>query len=355
MASPLTITGVSGAPVAGSTATLTGGVTQAPAYSQIATQPSSQLGSPTTSVASFAPSTPGGTQPSGVFTGGSSSSTAVDPAVAAFLGQQISAVQNQIAALDPQQSVGNANILSSANNATNNENQSFGQATRDYNTQQGNTVADELTAKENIDTGIRDQTNALQRLLGLAGSGNSSASQTLAPYAASRQGDIQRAGVQTSYGRNLASTDTAYGDTTQAHQKNLGDIGQQEFENQQNLASSIANTKATLLQTLAGLTLQKADAAGTSLPAAESQASPYMQQIAQIIAGTAALGNQYQNPIQLTAPSVYQAPSLDSYNYDISAPPTIPGGTTTPADPTNPVAPIALSPLQKQQSVLAGQ
>jgi hypothetical protein len=294
-------------------------------------------------------------QPSGgVLTSGTGGSTTVDPAVAAFLGQQIGAVQSQIGALPDQLAVGRSNILSSANDALNREGLSFGQAERDYNTNKNQTIQDELSAKQNIDTGVRQQTNALQRLLGLAGSGTSSASQILAPYAAGRQGNIQRSQVQTGYGRNLGALDTAWGDTTQAHKQNINDVNSQEFQNEQSLANNINNTKASLLQTLAGLTLQQSQAAGTSLSDAQAAAQPYMQQIADIIKGSAALGAQYKNPISLAAPSVFQAPSLDAYNYDVSAPP-VSSTDVTYGDQVTPYITSLLQNKDKSNLVYSGQ
>jgi len=264
-----------------------------------------------------------------------SSSSYVDPTVAALYSSKIADVNNQIGALDPQLQAGKQNIQGGYNQALYNENLANDQATRDYNTAKQTSTQGALTAKNNIDSGVRQNTNALQRLLGLAGSGNSSASEVLAPYAASRAGDVQRQGVQTSFGQNQQALDTNYGDTQQKHQQNLGDLSTQEQNNLQDLQTGINTTRSSLLSSLASLTGQQAQAAGktpTDIVAAEQ---PLLDQISNIIKSNAATGAKATNPVYNTTPTAFTAPNLSSYDVGSTGAPSasLPAGTNVSSTP----------------------
>lgn len=234
---------------------------------------------------------------------GSTTSSTSSPGTASAISQ----INSQLGTLDPQQAAGLSNITSSYNNAVNQENGAFQGATDQYNTTRQNTIQNEVQAKDQIDQGVNQNTNALQRLLGLAGSGDSSAASILAPYAAAKAGATQSNQVQNAYGQNLQSIDTSWLDpnigTVAKHNQTLGNLSDQEFQNEQSLKQGIANTRASLLSSLANAT-----------SSAGGNVQPILDQLTQIAQGAAALSNQYQNPISLTTPSSYTPPSLASYN-----------------------------------------
>lgn len=271
--------------------------------------------SPLTSV-----SNPYSGQVLGVNNNSAAAAPAVDPQAAAFYDDQLRRGQQQIDLLDPQFNVGRDNILNSYTSARNDLTGQQARATRDYTTNRGNTISDQEAAKQQIDTGVRQNTTAIQRLLGRAGSGNSSAAQVAAPFAAGRAGSQQRSQVQQQYGRNLQALDTNYGDTQNQFTSAFGDLDRQRDTNVNQLQAKTNETRSRLLETLASLSAQKGQAQGQTYQQARSAAQPFLSQADALYGQAADLGRQYANPVIQAAPVTYQAPTLDAYNYDRVAP-----------------------------------
>lgn len=286
----------------------TGIFTRAPAFTPVA-QPS-------------APTDQGGTSDYSLDTASAPASVTRVENADPYYAAQIARINTQLGQLDPQLNVGKQNVLDSYNTAYNDLSGQQGRATRDYNTTRGNTISDEQAAKQNIDTGVRTTTNALQRLFGAAGSGRSSASLVAAPFAAARQGSQQRTQVNNQYGRNLQSLDTGYGDAQNQFATGFNDIGHQRDTQLNSLQSSINTNRAKLLDTLASLTGQRAQAGGQTIAQATSAAQPFANQADALYGGLADLSRQYQNPVVQAAPVAYKPPELGSYNYDQTAAPT---------------------------------
>ena len=271
----------------------------------------------------------------------SSATSTVDPQVAALLGGQINNVNSEISNLDPQKAVGLQNVTDQYNKGLNAENQGFQNTQDNHNTQAGRTVSDLMQAKGNIATNVRQTTQGVQKLLGLAGSGTSSASQDEAPFAASQAGAQQQQGVQQTYGQNLQNLDTAFNQTKQQHDTNLTDLSQQQFQGQQKVGGDINSTRASLLSTLANLTSSRDNYAGKTVAQATADTLPFMAQLAQLHSQQAGFSQQYQNPIAPKAPVAYTPPSLNSYNYgSIGAPTAAPSAAPT-AQNTPFLAPMA--------------
>lgn len=258
-------------------------------------------------------------RPSGPFdtpyTGAGGAST-VDPQAEAYYGDQIGLLKQQLGGLDPQYNVGRDNIQNAYNSQYNQLNDAKARNERDYTTSRGQTIQDQQTAKQNIDTGVRQNTNALQRLLGRSGSGNSSAAQVLAPYAAGRAGSQQRSQVQQQYGRNLQALDTNWQDTLGQYTNSFSDLDRQRFTQMNDLERSVNDTRSNLQTTLAGLATQQAQARGQNYAQARTAGQPYLNEVQALQSRIADLSRQYQNPVLQAAPVNYAAPSLGSYNTD---------------------------------------
>lgn len=267
---------------------------------------------------------------------GANTALAVDPQAAAYYGDQIDRINNQLGTLNPQLQAGKQNVQNTYNDQNNQLSLTEGQGTRDYNTNRANTITDEQTAKGNIDTGVRQNNTALLRLLGSAGSGDSSAAQILAPYAAARAGSVQRGQVQTTYGRNLQGLDTNYGDFQQNIGISRADLAKQRDDQLNTLTSGIDQTRAKLLDTLAGLVTQQGQAGGKTYTDAYAGAQPYVSQADSLIRGLVDLSKQYQNPALAAKPVAYNAPSLDAYNFDNTGAPAAGGGQPVYADQLSP-------------------
>lgn len=161
--------------------------------------------------------------------------------------QQQSLVQAQLDRLGNQQNIGQQNILGQYNQALGQLTNQQSIAQRNYDTAVHQAQQDNQTAKTNIDSGVRNQVTGLQRLLGSRGAGNSSAALTLAPYAAGREGSIQRGQVQDAYGRNMNALDTSYGDTQTQFTDARGNLDAQKQNQQNNLLQQLAQIRQNLL------------------------------------------------------------------------------------------------------------
>lgn len=329
-----------------------GGILQSP----VAANGQTAQSNPTFTTVNRPTSTPAGGSPSGtnqsLSPGGNvlgANGFGSDPQASQYYGDQIGRVNAQLGFLDPQLGVGKQNILDAYNSGLNTLNTGEARASRDYNTNRTNTISDQQTAKQNIDTGVRQQTTALQRLLGRAGSGNSSAAYDLAPFAAARAGSQQRQQVQDKYGRNLSALDTNYNDYETDVGNSRNDLGRQRDTQTNALIAGTNQTRAQLLDTLAGLTTQQGQAQGQSYTQARSAAAPYESQINDLLSRVAGLSQQYASPVIAANPTVYNAPSLQSYDYGSTGAPTAPGADQPVyADQVTPYSLLGFGKKQQQ-------
>lgn len=207
-------------------------------------------------------------------------------------------LQAQIDQLDAQQGVGLGNIGNSYNLGANRLDQQNAVAKRNYDTQVGMNGQNYSTTRNGIATNTRATSNALQRLLGMNGSGYSSASFEQVPYAAGLQGSQNLSSAQQTYGNNMAALDTNWQDTQRSYSNSLEDLGRQKFQQENSLKSSIAQSRANLLSQLQG-------ADGTS---------QYQGQINDLLGQITGLSNQFANPVMRTSDISYAAPDLGQYS-----------------------------------------
>lgn len=251
--------------------------------------------------------------------GGGSAGTAQDQAdEQAYWADQIANADQQLARLPGQLSTGEQNIEGSYNSAYNRLVGDKETTNRDYTTKRGQTVEDNITAKNNINSSVRNQNTALQRLLGSKGAGTSSAATILAPYAAAKVGNQQRGQVQTAYGRNIQGLDTAWGDYEKDWGESAEDLNTQRTNQKNQLRSGIATTEAGIQEQKANAAVQRAQAGGATYTAARNARAPYMARIQQLINQIDSLGT---NATFTPKTAAYKAPELASYTYDRFAAP----------------------------------
>lgn len=166
---------------------------------------------------------------------------------AALIANQSDLIDNQVARLPTQASIGHQNILDAYNSAFNTLTNQQNNAQRDYNTGRSQTIQDRTNANNAIDTSTRDALSGIGRLLGISGAGNSSAAQVLAPYAAARQGAAQRGQVATTFDRNLGGLDTGWNDALTQFGNAFGQLTTDRTNKDRSLDSSIDQTKSNLL------------------------------------------------------------------------------------------------------------
>lgn len=194
---------------------------------------------------------------------------------------------------------------------------------RDFNTTKTRAIEDNITAKSNINTSVRNQNQGLQRLLGARGAGNSSAAQILAPFAAAKVGNQQRQQVQTAYGRNMQGLDTAWGDYNKDWEESAGDLAVQRDNAITQGVAGLRQTEAGLLEAKGNAAVQRNQAGGQSYTQARSARQPYSDRIKQLIGQIDAAG-AVKNFTPKTA--AYKAPEIAQYTYDRFAAPTAGAG-----------------------------
>lgn len=272
-------------------------------------------------------------------------------AALAILNDQQRVINEQIGRLDPTLNVGLGNINNSYTNSLNRLDQQKAVANRDYDTGTQDTIKGYQSSRNQVATNVRGRENALQRLLGLAGSGNSSAAQDAVPYAATLEGTQQLAPVQQTYGINRRNLDTNWEDTLRNYQNSQQDLAAQKFQQEQSLRSSIAQTRADLLSKLSTLGVQRAQAQGGDVNAAIAAQGGTQAEINNLLNQIVNLGNQYANPVLRTADLAFQAPELGKYNLG----PQGEIATSAPgSDNIDPTFLPVLNEKDKQQSLLSG-
>lgn len=236
-----------------------------------------------------------------------------DANTAAYYDDTANQLRGQLGGLDRQQEIGIGNIANSFNRSANRLDEQKGVAKRNYDTSVQQNTQGYLNNRNNILTNTRNQSNALQRLLGINGAGNSSAATEQAPYAAAMEGSQNLNTAQTTFGNNANSLDTGWEDTQRSYSNAFEDLNQQKFSQENNLKSSIAKTKADLLDKIAGAGVNANLARGQSYTQAIAARSPYQQQIDSLLSQIAEFSNQYANPVMRTADVAFKAPTLSDY------------------------------------------
>lgn len=207
-------------------------------------------------------------------------------------------IQGQLGRLDNQRNIGQQNILDQYNAALQTLTNNQALAQRNYDTAVTQNQSDNQTAKANIDTGVRNNLTSLQRLLGSRGAGYSSAALTLAPYAAGREGSIQRGQVQDTFAKNQSALDTNWGDVQNQFTNARGGLDAQKQNQQNSLLAQLDQVRSNLLG---------------------QQANPDVNQINSLGSQIDNLGRQ----VTFTPQAVNTAtPDLSKYDYSQNATPT---------------------------------
>lgn len=234
--------------------------------------------------------------------------------------QGIGNVQSGIDRLGNQLNVGNQNIDSGYNSALNQLLQGEANTKQQYDTSKTQQTQDFVGTKNTIGGNAGNSLNGLQRLLGARGAGGSSAALFGAPQAVAQQAAQQRAGAGQAYGRNQQALDTSWNGYETGVGNSKTDLSHQRDNSRNGLQASIDTTRANLLQSLATLQGQRAQASGGN---PVSAAQPYLDQANNYLGQADSLG--LQTPTFQVQPTVYQAPTLDHYTANPFATPQTSG------------------------------
>lgn len=256
--------------------------------------------------------------PSSIYSGGGTSAPAAyvpDPSELAYWDDQIASGNESLGRLDRTLGVANSNIDAAEREALATAGTQYGKAERDFGTNKQYQIDDQVVTNNNIDTYVRTSNNALQRLFAGAGSGMSSASQIMAPYATARDGTVKRDGADTMYKRNMGKLDTAWQDTTDNYNTTVGSIKKQASDKKQTAKMTYEENRASLLDLIGGATLQKSQAGGSNYLTARAAMQPFQAQASQARDAAVGYGNLWSQPVALNAGNVaFNKPTLDSYN-----------------------------------------
>lgn len=258
----------------------------------------------------------------------------------------ISNANKSLGNLDLQRSIGVENIQGGVNSSLSTLLQAQNRAKEDYDYNRGRTTNQNIQARSDIDASVGRQSNALQRLLGQKGAGNSSAARVVAPYAAALQGTQQRSGVADTYANNMYALDTTNKRFGEDIEKSRADVERQRFQQTQALDGGIAEKRASLLSNLANIAQQRAAALGGGGAAQLAAAQPYFNQVNDLQGQIANFGRQYANTINVDAPA-YQSANLAQYQVGPAAAAQMSGGNAY----TDSVSPY-LNILRKQREGL---
>jgi hypothetical protein len=228
--------------------------------------------------------------------------------LAAQYGDQAAQLQYQNSLLDPQLQTGLSNIGNSYNTQDQRLREDQGAAQRNYNMQGQQNTENYSSARTNAQTQTRSANSALQRLLGMNGSGNSSAAYEQAPYAAALQGSLLVNGAQKTYGQNQQSLDTNWQDTTRKFKNAKEDLDQQKYSQENGLRSSIDQSRASLLDKISQANINREMALGKDYTVAQAAQGGLTSQIHDLLSHITQLGSQYANPV-MQAQNVQYTPA----------------------------------------------
>jgi hypothetical protein len=231
----------------------------------------------------------------------------------AFYQDQINQLNGQLPNLDNQLNVGLGNLNNSYNQSANRLDQNKAAGQRDYTTQTTQNEQSYGRNRSNIIQNTGNQTQALQRLLGIAGAGNSSAAYEQAPYAAGLQGTQQLSDAQSAYGNNGIHLDTAWQDTLRQYNNAFEDLNNDKYSKENALRSGIDQSRASLLGQIGQANANKSLASGGSYAQAIAAQTPYRDQVNSLLNSITQLGQQYANPVLRTDNVAYSAPTLAEY------------------------------------------
>lgn len=257
-----------------------------------------------------------------------------DPNTAAYYTDQARQLQGQLGNLDAQQNVGLSNIGNSYNLQSNRLNEQKGVAQRNYDTSVQQNTRNYLNTRNGVMQNTRATANALQRLLGMAGSGSSSAATEQAPYAAALQGSQNLNAAQQTFGNNASSIDTNWQDTERSFKNSHEDLDRQKYSQENSLRASIAQTRASLLDKIGQANVNRGMALGQNFATANAARTPYQQQIDSLLSQITQLGSQFASPVLQTGDVRFNAPDVAQYSLGQNDGPSAQAGAPGDVNPT---------------------
>lgn len=250
--------------------------------------------------------------------GGGYSAPRIDTAAIAQFDQGIGNLQAGINRTGTQLTQGISQVDADYQNAMNSLALSENQQRGVYTDNKTATSQEYVGSKNTIRSNAGSSLNSLRRMLGSRGAGGSRAYVELAPGAVARQATIQQAGVGNTFATNNRALDREWGNFQTGLTNQRASAESQRQQQRQAVTNQINQHKASLIQEMAKLQGQRAQAAGGN---AVGAAAPYLAQANALLDSTA---NYRVDPIKVTT-EAYKAPTLGSYTVNPNAAPTYNG------------------------------
>lgn len=183
---------------------------------------------------------------------------------------QLSQTDRLLASLGITQDVGLQNLNNEYGKNVGRAQEGQAQFNRDLNIRRTDNQNNKLNSLNRINTDAENKFNSVMRMLGIKGSGVSSAAQMVAPHLVAQNASNQRADQFDTFGRNQRSIDTAATDSELKYKNLFEDLMGQKTSKENDLRQSIINQQNDILGTKAKLRAQL-DAANGGTGAAAYQ------------------------------------------------------------------------------------
>lgn len=266
-------------------------------------------------------------------TGTSGSGSTADPIETWLIDQQINSANSALGRIDGQRQTGLSNINSTYNDAETQRQNQFNAAKGKYEQTTERNNQDYTNIRGSVRRDAGNQYSALQRLLGSAGAGRSSAAQILTPFAVGREAAQRFGQTQDTFARNSQDLDTNW-NATESEASNYAKKLRDEKQNRINeLDSGLTESRLGLNNQLYGLNLNKQQLLGGNLANVQEAVSPYASKIQELLAQIDGYGKLAVTPTKSIG---FNAPELGQYNYSRFATPTTNGQRSGVDDYTSP-------------------
>lgn len=265
--------------------------------------------------------------------GSGDSTPAADPIETWLLDEQIGMAQGQLGRIGSQRDIGLGNINKTYTDAETQRQNQFNQAKGKYDLQVGRNNQDYTNIRGGVRRDAGQQYTALQRLLGSAGAGRSSAAQILTPFAVGREAAQRFGQTQDTFARNSQDLDTSW-NTTRSEAEAYAQKLKEEKQNQINaLNAGLNEAEQGLNNQLYGLNLNKQQLLGGNLTNVQQAVSPYKTRIQELLSQIDGYGKLAVTPTKSIG---FNAPELSNYNYSRFSTPTLQGQSRGAQDYVSP-------------------
>lgn len=183
-------------------------------------------------------------------------------------------------------------------------------------TSRQDTITDKQDTLNDVNQQARSTFGNLQQILGAAGSGNSSASEVLAPHAIAQESSARRGDVVDEFGRNLRNLETKEDKTQSQFERNLEDLRASRREKKENLLREFLQEQADLNQQLSRAATQREMAGGADFLEAQDARQPFRNRVSEQMDALDNLFNRFRSPEVTPQPIDVQVPDMGNFAVD---------------------------------------